>query len=68
MTGGNQRAPRVTVEQLATAFNGLCRRWLEQRHGRGLHEQISFVLRCRQRRNAAAKGPYRRPCQAADAC
>ena len=41
---GGARAPHVTVEQLATAFNGLCRRWLEQRHGRGLHEQISFIL------------------------
>jgi hypothetical protein len=55
----------VTVEQLATAFNGLCRRWLEQRHGREHHEQLSFLLMYQQRRNAAAKKSHQRQCQSA---
>lgn len=56
----------MTVEQLAAAFNGLRRRWLEQRHGRRLHEQIAFVLSYRQRRNAAAKKSHQRQRQTAD--
>jgi hypothetical protein len=48
------------MEQVALALNGLCRQWLDHRHGRETTEQISFLLRYRQRRNAAAKRSHQR--------